>query len=298
MGAMHAIDSENSMRRHPVSVFLDDFSIEITAKHLDKISEISSRVKPGTHTYVAMIDAGDFPAILKAAKAVRDHGLEPVPHIPARFTANASQLDEWVNAYANEAGVDHMLVLGGGAPEPVGEFDAAIQLLRTGVFEKHGIKQLGFAGHPEGNPDIEKVVGKGGLLDALKEKQAFADGIGAHCYIATQFLFEAAPVATWAESLRAEGITMPINVGVPGPATLKTLVRYAAVCGVGASARLIRKQALNVTKLMSVNTPDGFVAGLADLHFNRPELGIQKAHMYPFGGFDRLFDWIDDIRKD
>ncbi|MGI9483702.1 MAG: methylenetetrahydrofolate reductase [Hyphomicrobiales bacterium] len=295
---MQAVDSENSVQRHPVSVFLDDFSIEITAKHLEKISQIAERVKPGTHTYVAMIDPGDFPDMLKATKALRESGLEPVPHIPARFTANAAQLEEWLNAYAGEAGVDHTLVLGGGAPEPVGDFDAAIQLLRTGAFEKHDIKLLGFAGHPEGNADIEKVVGKTGLIDALREKQAFADETGAQSYIATQFLFEAAPVAIWAETLRAEGIDMAINVGVPGPATLKTLVRYAAVCGVGASARLIRKQALNVTKLMSVNAPDGFVAGLADLHFNRPELGIQKAHMYPFGGFDRLFDWIDDIRKD
>ena len=67
---------------------------------------------------------------------------------------------------------------------------------------------LGGFGHPEGNDDIEKVVGKSGLIDALREKQAFADETGAQSYIATQFLFESAPVATWAETLRAEGINM------------------------------------------------------------------------------------------
>ena len=68
-------------------------------------------------------------------------------------------------------------------------------------------------------------------------------------------------MAQWAKMLRAEGIDLPIFVGVPGPATIKTLVKYATMCGVGNSARFIRKQAMNITKLLTVNTPDDFVAG-------------------------------------
>jgi hypothetical protein len=34
------------------------------------------------------------------------------------------------------------------------------------------------------------------------------------------------------------------------------------------------------------------VAGLAKIHATRPELGIDRPHMYPFGGFDKLFDWL------
>jgi methylenetetrahydrofolate reductase (NADPH) len=81
-------------------------------------------------------------------------------------------------------------------------------------------------------------------------------------------------------------------VGIPGPATIKTLVKYAAMCGVGNSARFIRKQALNITKLLTVNTPDEFIEQLAVLHFDRPELGIAAPHLYPFGGFDKMFDWL------
>jgi methylenetetrahydrofolate reductase (NADPH) len=297
MNMVQPLNMEGALQQHPVAAFLNDFSIEITAKHVDRIPEIAAWLNPGTHTYVAMIDPVDFSEMLRAVKSLRAHGLEPVPHIPARFVKDAGTLENWLNAYSTEAGVNHALVLGGGAPKPIGDFYSAMGLLQTGLFEKNGMVKLGFAGHPEGNADIEQVVGKSGLLDALREKQSFAASMGADAYIATQFLFEAAPVATWAEELRSSDITMPVNVGVPGPATLKTLVRYAGVCGVGASARLIRKQARNVTKLMSVNKPDGFVAGLADLHFNRPELGIQKAHMYPFGGFDKLFDWIKEARQ-
>ena len=85
-------------------------------------------------------------------------------------------------------------------------------------------------------------------------------------------------------------------MGIPGPATIKTLVKYAAMCGVGNSARFIRKQALNITKLLTVNTPDDFVAGLAQVHYGQPELGIAGPHLYPFGGFDKLFDWIATVK--
>ena len=82
------------------------------------------------------------------------------------------------------------------------------------------------------------------------------------------------------------------NFLVPGPATIKTLVKYAAMCGVGNSARFIRKQALNITKLLTVSSPDAFVENLARLHFEKPELGIAGPHLYPFGGFDKLLDWV------
>ena len=189
-----------------------------------------------------------------------------------------------------------MLVLGGGAPAPIGKYDAAIQLMQTGVFQANGVKRLGLAGHPEGNPDITKVHGEAALVKALKEKQAYLKANGLDGFIATQFLFEAEPVAQWAKMLRGEGVDLPIYVGVPGPATIKTLVKYATMCGVGNSARFIRKQALNITKLLTVNTPDDFVAGLAQLHYGRPELGVAGPHLYPFGGFDKLFDWLATVK--
>ena len=51
----------------------------------------------------------------------------------------------------------------GGAPQPVGRYDSAIQILETGVFEANGIKRIGIAGHPEGNPDITKLHGEAAI---------------------------------------------------------------------------------------------------------------------------------------
>ena len=39
--------------------------------------------------------------------------------------------------------------------------------------------------------------------------------------------------------------------------------------------------------------PDEFVSDLAALAIGSPALGIAAPHLYPFGGFDRLFDWLE-----
>jgi methylenetetrahydrofolate reductase (NADPH) len=277
------------------AAFLRTSSIEITPKQIEKLPLLKEKLQPGCRVFIALIDAADLAAQIEATRQLKAAGFVPVPHVPARFVKDEADLRARIKALA-EAGSDTMLVLGGGAPEPIGQYDAAIQLLETGVFQANGVKRVGLAGHPEGNPDITKVHGEAVLLKALKEKQAYLKANGIEGFIATQFLFEAEPVAEWARELRAQGIDLPIYVGVPGPATIKTLVKYAAMCGVGNSARFIRKQALNITKLLTVNTPDDFVAGLAQVHYGRPELGIAGPHLYPFGGFDKLFDWVATVK--
>jgi methylenetetrahydrofolate reductase (NADPH) len=282
----------------PVDSFLRHFSLEITPRQVDKVPLIAARVPKDTRIYIALVDPADVDVQLVAARTARMHGLEPVPHVPARFIIDLSDLERRVARLAADAGVRHMLVLGGGASRPLGDFEAAIQLLRTGVFESNGIFGVGIAGHPEGNPDIVRTHGQPALLAALREKQAYISAHGLVGHIATQFLFEAMPLADWLAGVRAAGISLPIHVGIPGPATIKTLVKYASICGVGNSARFIRKQALNVARLLAVSTPDELVSDLATLQVRDPSLAIAAPHFYPFGGFDRLFDWLEAKRTD
>ena len=282
----------SQLMANPSLAFSKNLSVEITPRQIEKLPLLQERLPKGTPIFIALIDPADVAHQLTAATALRKAGLEPIPHVPARFILDETDLKNRIGALAGEAGVTQMLVLGGGAPTPMGKYDAAIQLMQTDVFQKNGVKRLGIAGHPEGNSDITKVHGEAVLLKALGEKQAWLKANGIAGFIATQFLFEAAPVAYWASMLRENGIDLPIHVGIPGPATIKTLVKYAAMCGVGNSARFIRKQALNITKLLTVNTPDEFIEQLAVLHFDRPELGIAAPHLYPFGGFDKMFEWL------
>lgn len=277
---------------NPLGEFLKRASIEVTGKQIEKFPLLSEALPKGMRVFIALIEAQDLEPQIAAAVDLRARGFEPVPHVPARFVADEDDLKRRIGTFVEKAGVTTILALGGGAPHPVGKYDAAIQLMETGVLQKAGITRIGIAGHPEGNPDITKSRGEEALLQALKDKSAWLAANNVEGFIATQFLFEAGPLALWASQLRDAGIHLPISVGVPGPATIKTLVKYAAMCGVGNSARFIRKQALNITKLLTVSEPTEFVDQLATLHFDRPELNIAAPHLYPFGGFDKLFAWL------
>ena len=280
----------------PGAAFLKNLSIEITPKQIEKLPLFQAHVEKGTRVFIALIDPSEVEMQIAAARSLQASGFIAVPHIPARFVRDHEDLKTRVAAFA-AAGVTQMLCLGGGAATPIGEYHAALQLLETGVFESHGITRIGLAGHPEGNPDITKIHGEATLMASLRAKQAVLKEKNIDGFVATQFLFDAGPLALWAGQLREEGIHLPLYVGVPGPATIKTLVKYAAMCGVGNSARFIRKQALNITKLLTVSEPTEFVDQLATLHFDKPELNIAGPHLYPFGGFDKLFAWLDTARK-
>ena len=264
---------------NPLVNYLRKASVEITGKQIEKIPLLRAGFAEGSTVFVALIDAAELDLQIDAVAALRAAGYNPLPHIPARFVRDADDLKRRLEAFVVRGGVTDVLVLGGGASTPIGKYDAAIQILETGAFQQAGIKRIGIAGHPEGNPDITKVHGEAMLLSVLKQKNDWLTENGVDGFIATQFLFDAMPVAHWATELRSAGIGLPIHVGVPGPASIKTLVKYAAMCGVGNSARFIRKQALNLTKLLSVSEPTEVVDQLATLHFDKPELGIAAPHL-------------------
>ena len=173
------------------------------------------------------------------------------------------------------------LLLGGGVNTPAGDFDSSMQLIETGLFD--GFERLHVAGHPEGNKDIDKDGGDAIVMQALKWKQAFSDRTDAKMAIATQFCFEADPVIAWANRLAAEGIKLPIHIGVAGPAKLQTLIKFAIACGVGPSLRVLQKRAMDVTKLLLPYEPTEFVDGTGRPQGRKPGFRHRTGAFLPPG---------------
>ena len=186
------------------------------------------------------------------------------------------------------------LVLGGATAKPAGEYASSMQILETGLFEKHGFTRLHVAGHPEGNPDIDRDGGTAEVDAALLWKQDYARQTGTEMAIATQFAFDAKPVIAWAERLAAMGIALPIHVGVAGPAKLQTLIKYAVACGVGPSLSVLQKRAKDLTKLLKPFTPTEVASALAAHKAEHPESLIEKLHVFPLGGIQNSADWIGE----
>ena len=86
-----------------------------------------------------------------------------------------------------------------------------------------------------------------------------------------------------------------MRVGIPGPAGIKTLLRFAARCGVGASASVMKKYGVSITNLLGSAGPDKlvntFATKLGDKH------GRVRLHFYPFGGLVRTVEWIADYNR-
>ncbi len=270
-----------------------DWSIEVTPPGATKIESFAAVLDEGTTVNVTFLPGTDPKDTVDVAMRLRDEGMNPVPHIAARSLKSKEQLDEVVADMTNRAKVDEVLVIGGGVDNPVGDFASSMDVLETGILQKYGIKKVGVSGHPEGSPDIPDDA----LAQAIGWKNDFAKAEGLDLYMETQFCFESDAVVNWEKSIRAAGNNLPIRIGIPGPATIKTLFRFAQISGVGPSMRMIAKQAKNVTKLLTVQSPHLLIAGLSEAMAADPESRIQHFHYYPFGGFARTSRWASAVAE-
>ena len=273
--------------RQQIIDLVQDFTIETTPGSAAKIPDYREHLRPGTRVAVTFLPGSDFADTLATATRLKNEGFEPMPHFAARSIPSRAALEDYLKALKDSTDLKHVVTLAGAVDQPLGPFESSMDILETGLFDKYGVETIGVAGHPEGSPDI----GPADLAQALAWKNDFAANSDASLYIATQFCFEAAPIIAWDKAIKAAGNRLPIHIGVPGLATIKTLINHAKACGVGPSMRFLTRQARNVAKLMTVNAPDKLILDLARYKAMDPDCGIARVHMYPLGGLRRSAAW-------
>ena len=269
--------------------FLKGYSIEVMPRTAEKVEDFRALLPRGTRVYIAHIDGTPIEEMVATARRLHAEGFPVMPHLPARIIKDKATLADWIARYRGEADVKQALLLGGGISTPHGDFDNSMQLIETGLFD--GFERLHVAGHPEGNKDIDPDGSDRNVLEALRWKQAFSERTDAKMAMATQFCFEAKPVIDWVNRLNAEGISLPVHIGVAGPAKLQTLIKFAIACGVGPSLKVLQKRALDVTKLLLPYEPNEFVAELAAHKAANPGFGIESVHFFPLGGIKTNATW-------
>ena len=281
--------SETSRSAAQLSDFLSGYSIEVMPRTAAKVADFRALLPEGTRVYIAHIDGTPIEDMVATARRLAGEGFTVMPHFPARVIPDARTLADWIARYRGEAGVEEALLLGGGLAQPRGDFRDSMQLIETGLFA--GFTRLHVAGHPEGNRDIDPSGGDRMVMEALRWKQAFSERTDAEMAIVTQFAFEADPIVAWAERIAAEGIALPVHIGVAGPAKLQTMIRFAVACGVGPSLRVLQRRARDVTKLVKPFEPTDLVARLAAHKAAHPGFGIERVHLFPLGGIAASADW-------
>lgn len=135
-------------RRAEISALMSGFTIETTPGSAAKIPDFREHLRAGTDVFVTFLAGSDFGATIEVAKRLRNEGFNPIPHIAARSTPSVAFLDDSLARLTGEANVNQVLTIGGAVAKPVGEFSDTMQLLGTGLFDKHGIRNIGVAGIP------------------------------------------------------------------------------------------------------------------------------------------------------
>ncbi len=287
--------SETAATADPrVEAFLQGYSIEVMPRTAEKVEDFRALLPEGTRVYIAHIEGTPIADMAATAKRLAEDGFQVMPQFPARIIKDEATLADWIARYQGEAGVTQALMLAGSPTTPLGDFDSSMQLLETGIFDKAGFTRLHVAGHPEGNRDIDPKGGTANVEAALKWKHDFNQRSDAELAIATQFAFEAQPIIDWVNGVQAAGVTLPVHIGIAGPAKLQTLIKFAIACGVGPSLKVLQKRAMDVTKLVLPYEPTDVVSELAAHKSANPDFGIEQVHFFPLGGIKTCANWAKE----
>ena len=271
---------------------LRGYSVEVSPQNEKVVDSAVERLEPGTEVYFTWIPGEDFSKAVAPAAKLRKAGLFPVPHIGARHLESTAQLDELLAQFAG-AGVDRVLLIGGERDKPLGPYDASVQVMQSGLLQKHNILRAGISGFPEGHPKISEQV----LGESTVAKMKYGREIGLTLQIVTQFVFEGEPIAAWLKKLRALGVDLPVRLGLAGPAGIATPTRYALHCGVGNSIKALTKSA-SFGKLLTERDPEPVIRELmaASPNSDPSALGVAALHFYTFGGLKKTVEWINAMR--
>ena len=267
-----------------------NYTIETTPKVYEKISNLNNFLIPKTCIYITYLPDQNPKDIINVAKKIKDENFCPIPHLPARTIRDFNELEMYLGNLSEISGVDRILIIGGSGKQK-GNISSSMEVLKTGLVDKFNYTHVGLAGHPEGSPDINDKE----LDNAIIEKNNFSKNTNAKLYLVTQFFFEASSFINWENHLKKLGNELDIHAGLPGPANLKTLISFAKSCGIGNSLKFLSKQALNIKKIATTNSPDKLIADVAYYRQQNSDSKLKKLHFYPFGGIKRTSSWVNAL---
>jgi methylenetetrahydrofolate reductase (NADH) len=265
-------------------------SVEMGAHRPEEARAIAAVLPAGTPVYVNHLPRHSLADSLASLIAVHEAGLEPVPHVAARRILNRAEVDSFLGHAVNKAGVRKVLLIGGDEPAPLGPYPDAGSVLREGILPACGVREVGIASHPEGNPRIPLAA----LERAFDEKLAIASAQGLGAYVVTQFSFSPARILEHCTSLARRAPGVPVYVGLAGPTSAGTLLRFAQRCGVSASLRALRDQGMAAVNLVTHTDPGDQLAALARYCVSHPGSSIVGVHVFSFGGAAAAAAWMHD----
>ena len=221
---------------------------------------------------------------LELCEKLIGRGFKVTPHIASKCVSGEKHL-EMIIKKLDELGIESIFVPGGDRPEPMGDFNNALDLLKALKKLGHNLNKIGMAAHPEGHPDVSDEI----LMQALEEKKDLAD------FIVTQMCFDAKILNDWMAQIHKKGIELPVWVGLPGVIERGRLLKTSLRIGVGDSLRFLRKKTQVATELMksSIYNPDDLVIEITEQN-DINHTNLAGYHIYCFNQIETSEKWRTD----
>ena len=243
--------------------------------------------RPGTDVTITFLPGDDYRHNVETAAALRRAGFNPVPHIAAREMPSREALEDFLARARGEADVTRLLLIAGDVVAAKGPYRSSLDVCTSGLIEGRGIARLSIAGHPEGHPYLTAAA----ALIGFEAWRDWGQQTQIHVDVVTQFCFESAPILGFISELDARGVNLPVIVGVAGPASTATLMKFALRCGIGNSMRSLRGQIGRFGRLLTDTGPDDVVRGLQSAP-KTATASIAGFHLFPFGGLRKAANWL------
>jgi methylenetetrahydrofolate reductase (NADPH) len=254
-----------------------------------QLEALRDQFAAGTEVTITFLPGDNFRTNAGTAAALRRAGFEPVPHIAAREIPSREVLDDFVTRLRGEADVRRVLLIAGDVAGHRGPFKSSRDVAATGLLEAHGINRVSVAGHPEGHPYLDEAA----AFRALESWRDWGAKTGVRIDIVTQFCFEGAPILKFLGERATRAISLPVTIGLAGPATPATLTKFALRCGIGNSIRALRGQIGRFGRLLVDTGPDEVMHAL-EAAPRETTAAIAGFHIFPFGGLRKARNWLRD----
>ena len=251
----------------------------------DSFGDQMSHLPDGAEIAITASPSLGIDATVEWTEKAAAEGYEIVPHVAARYIEGEEHLDE-IARRITDAGVTSIFVPGGEREEPAGPYESAYDLLVALDDLGYEFDKVGITGYPEGHHFVDDET----MAEAMEKKAPYAD------YIVTQICYNPDAVIEWIEEIRARGIDLPVEVGIPGVMKYQRLLSISQKVGVGDSIGFLRKTTGVVDFVRQLvgsrgkYTPDKLIDGLAP-YTDDPDYGIEGVHIYTFNQVPDTESW-------
>ncbi len=217
---------------------------------------------------------------LDLAAELRMRGFDVVPHLSARMTHDRDHLGALLGRM-EDLEISRVFLVGGDAPQR-GVFPDGYSVLRAMDDLGHHLTEIGVPSYPEGHA----VIPDDNLRAALHDKQPHAS------YMTTQMCFDGQAIVDFVAASRADGISLPVRIGIPGVADRLRLLKISTRIGVGQSVRFLSKNRGLVSRFIKPGgyAPEELLESLGQAWCD-PEASIIGVHIYTFNQCETTERW-------